>query len=262
MSRFVVTGNWDDNAPHLSEQARLDLWASIPAYQQDARTKGIPQLGAGVIYPVPDNDLYVEAFPIPDHWPRGYAVDVGWNRTAAIWRARNPDTGVNFLYDEYYRGEADPTVHGAAIRSKGVWIPGRMDPAARSRSQVDGQKLMRLYRQAIYHEEGDDVTSSQQPSRLGSAFNGVEAGLYVVLMAMQEGRLKVMRGRCPNFMQERRLYRRDEKGRVVKNMDHACDSVRYVMASGDDWLQAKPAAAPKDPLDRFSGRRDEGGWMH
>ena len=97
---------------------------------------------------------------------------MGWNRTAVIWRAINPDTRVSYLYDEYYRGEADPTVHGAAIRRRGTWIPGRIDPAARGRGQSDGKKLLKLYREAIY---GDDYVGQRH---LGLAANAVESGIY------------------------------------------------------------------------------------
>ena len=90
-----------DQAPHLSPAAREELWKSIPSYQRDARTRGIPQLGSGAIYKFADEDILVTPFPIPDFWPRAYGLDVGWNKTAAIWGARNPDTGVIYLYAEY-----------------------------------------------------------------------------------------------------------------------------------------------------------------
>jgi hypothetical protein len=259
MARMVICADWDNNAPHLTPEAKAELWASIPAYQRDARTKGIPQLGAGVIYPIPEDDILVDAFTIPDHWPRGYGLDVGWNRTAVIWMAKNPDTGVKYFYDEHYRGEADPTVHGAAIRKRGLWIPGRIDPAARGRSQADGKKLIKLYREAIYGEE--DLTLGMR--LLGPANNAVETGIYDLLMALSNGMLKVMRHRCPNWLAERRLYRRNEKGEIIKKHDHALDASRYVHASGELWLKQKPAIEEPDPLERFINRLVTGGfgWM-
>jgi hypothetical protein len=65
-------------------------------------------------------------------------------------------------------------------------------------------------------------------------------------MALQSGLLKVMRGRCPNWLAERRLYRRDEKGQVIKKFDHAMDAGRYNFASGDAWLVAEPAPSPDE----------------
>jgi hypothetical protein len=72
-----------------------------------------------------------------------------------------------------------------------------------------------------------------------------------MLMAMQSGLFKVMRGRCPNWLAERRLYRRDERGHVIKKFDHAMDAGRYNFASGDAWLVAEPAPVVEDPLARF-----------
>lgn len=262
MSRFIITADWDNNAPHLTEKARVELWDSIPTYQKDARTKGIPQLGAGVIYPVSEDDLLVDPFQIPDHWPRGYGLDIGWNRVAAIWRTCDPDTNprIHYIYDEHYMGEQSPTIHAAAIKERGLWIPGRIDPAARGRSQEDGKRLITVWRKAIYGKE--DLSLGVQ--MLGVANNAVESGIYELLMAQQHGVMKVFRHRCPNLLAERRLYRRDEKGRIIKKRDHAMDAWRYNVFSGDSWLVAKPKPpVVSDPMARFT-RGDRSGnldWM-
>lgn len=78
MSKFVVTCSWSD-APHLSEKDKAELRASIPPYQLDARSKGIPMLGSGAIYPVPEADFLCDDFKIPDYFVQSYALDVGWN---------------------------------------------------------------------------------------------------------------------------------------------------------------------------------------
>jgi phage terminase large subunit-like protein len=44
--KFVVQATWDD-VPHLSAEAKAELLASIPPYQREARSKGVPQLGSG-----------------------------------------------------------------------------------------------------------------------------------------------------------------------------------------------------------------------
>jgi hypothetical protein len=251
MARLIVMADWDNNAPHLSAAAKKELYDSIPEYQKDARTKGIPQLGAGVIFPFTDDDLLVDPFPIPSHWWRGYGMDVGWNRTAAIWRTFDPDATprVHYLYDEHYGSHADPTIHGAAIRKRGAWIPGRIDPASRGRSQIDGKKLLTLYRAAIYGE--DDLSVGVR--LLGIARNALEGGILDEWQLMNLGLLKVFRHRCRNWMAERRLYRRDEHGRVIKKNDHAMDAGRYNVATGDTWLLPPPVpAVESDPFAKFT----------
>lgn len=90
-NKFIVMATWDD-APHLTEEQKKRLWSGIPEYQRDARTKGIPQLGSGAIYPIPESEILVNPFEIPPHYTRAYGFDVGWNRTAAIWGAIDRDT--------------------------------------------------------------------------------------------------------------------------------------------------------------------------
>src|SRR6516165_4770647 len=67
--KFTVQASWDD-CPHLSKAAKAELLASIPPYQRQARSKGVPQLGSGAIYQVPESDIVVTDFEIPKHYPR------------------------------------------------------------------------------------------------------------------------------------------------------------------------------------------------
>ena len=122
MSKFVVMADWDD-VPHLSAIEKEELIASIPPHQREARTKGVPQLGSGAIFPVPETDVVVEDFTIPDHYARGYGLDVGWNCTAAVWMAHDRETGVRYIYNVHKRGEAEPSIHADAVRSRGAWPP-------------------------------------------------------------------------------------------------------------------------------------------
>lgn len=242
-SKFVVTATWDD-VPHLSAQVKEELWNSIPPFQRDARSKGVPQLGAGAIYPVPESDFLVDDFPIPDHWPRVYGMDVGWNKTAAIWGAWNRDTDTLYLFSEHYRGQAEPSLHAESIKSRGLWIPGVIDPASRGRSQKDGLQLLQTYK-----DLGLDVEV---------AFNGVESGIYEVWQRLSTGRLKVFKS-MSNWLYEFRLYRRDEKGRIVKENDHAMDASRYLIMSGLERAKVKPVDKKKQT--QFYSGGNSNGWM-
>ena len=219
--KYVTMASWDD-APHLTESDKEILMASIPPYQRDARTKGIPQLGAGAIYPVPESEYLVDPFAIPDNWPRFYALDVGWSKTAALWFAIDPSTKIKYIYHEYYRGEAEPSIHAVGIKTPGKWIHGVIDTASRGRSQIDGQNLMQMY--------------SDLGLQLHDANKAVETGLYTVWEKLSTGQIKVFRN-LGNFMNEIRLYRRDEKGKVIKANDHLCDCLRYGIMSEDKFAK-------------------------
>ena len=228
MAKITVFVTWND-APHLSEAAKEAQMASIRPEQRASRTKGVPSLGAGAIYQVPEDDVKIPGFHIPDYWPRAYGFDVGWNRTAALWGARNPDTGGVVIYDEYYRGEAQPSVHAIGIKARGAWIPGAIDPAARGRSQIDGQKLFDLYQ-----GEGLDIEKAD---------NARETGIQLVWEMLSQGQLKVFAS-CTNFFQEYRLYRRDARGMIVKKNDHLVDALRYLVMSGLGRAKVKPTELP------------------
>ncbi len=178
MSRYMVNATWED-VPHLTEKDKRELRAAYPPYQLDARTKGIPQLGSGAIYPVPETEVLVDPFEIPPYWPRAYALDVGWNKTAALWGAIDRETDTVYLYATHYRGHAEPATHAAAIRARGEWMNGVVDPAARGRAQKDGERLMQNY--------------LDLGLRLTPAVNAVEAGIFQVWMRLSTGRLKVFR---------------------------------------------------------------------
>jgi hypothetical protein len=127
-SKHYVQAGWKD-VPHLDEEARRKLAAGTPSYQVKARTAGEPSLGVGAIYPLAESEIVVADFPIPEGWPRVFGMDVGWNCTAIVWAALNPASGVIYLYSEHYQGQAEPEQHAQAIRARGGWINGVIDPA-------------------------------------------------------------------------------------------------------------------------------------
>jgi phage terminase large subunit-like protein len=241
-SQYVVQAGWDD-VPHLSQATKDEMLAAMPPYQRDARTRGLPLLGAGAIYPVPEEDWLCDPFPIPPHWPRCYALDVGWRRTAALWSAYDAETDCWTHYHEHYVGEQQPTIHAAAIRAPGDWVPGLIDPAAQGRSQDDGEALIDLYQKLGLHLEPYD--------------NAVEAGIYNVWERKSTGRLKVFRS-LSNYRKEAKLYRRDERGRIVKKDDHLMDCERGLIASGRAVAKPVPVAKPPREERRGGGR---GSWM-
>lgn len=237
-TRAVIMATWDD-APHLTEQMKRDMLAAYPPFQRDARSKGIPQLGAGAIYPVPESEVIIDPIEIPDHWPRVYALDVGWNRTAALWGAIDRDTGTIYLYSEHYRGQAEPSVHAGAIRARGEWVPGVIDPAARGRSQADGHQLRQ-----DYVDLGLNLTDAD---------NTVEAGIYAAWERLSGGRIKVF-STLQNWRSEYRLYRRDERGKIVKSNDHLMDCMRYLVNSGLSVAITKPVSKTRAMFEsRFGG---------
>jgi phage terminase large subunit-like protein len=238
--KCVVMATWDD-VPHLSDKDKADMLAAMPPHMRDARSRGIPALGSGAIYPIAEDDITTADFEVPAHWPRVYALDVGWNNTAALWGAWDRDADILYLTAEYKRGQCEPAVHAQAVKSRGEWIPGVVDPASAGANQKDGSRLMDVYRGL-----GLEISPAD---------NSVEAGILAVWERMSSGRLKAFKS-LQAWLAEYRLYRRDEKGRIVKDNDHLMDCMRYLVMSGMALAKTKPAPEKQQQPHAYAG-----GWM-
>lgn len=225
--KWFVQAGWK-HVPHLDEEQKRALLATTPLHQIQARTEGEPMLGAGAIYPIGEPEILTPTCEIPDTWRRVYALDVGWNKTAALWGAEEPGTGIVHLYAEHYQGQGEPASHAEAIKARGEWIAGVIDPASLGSSQIDGRTLMDIY--------------GKLGLRLEPAVNAVEAGLTEVWNLLVSGRLKVQE-HLHNWRSEFRKYHRDEKGKIVKANDHLMDCARYLVVSGRSHLRVRPRPA-------------------
>lgn len=255
MSRFLIGATWDD-APHLTETAKKELWDSILPYQRDARAKGIPQLGAGAIYPISESDIRTKDFPIPEHWKRGYGMDCGGGakQTAAAFGALDPDSNVLYITSVYKRTASEPSIHASAIKERmglgtpnGWAWPGVGDAAALILTEHDAEQLVNLYK------------------RLGLDLNlpdkSVETGIADVWELMTKGRLKVFAS-CIAWYEEFRMYQRDKHGRIKKQNDHLMDATRYLVRSGIPRMKPRPKELTRNQQLTINQNQAAGlGWL-
>ena len=225
-NKCVVQMEWSE-AGHLSDDEKQELLAGIPLYQREAREKGIPVLGTGRVYPVPESQISCEPFAIPDHFPRAFAMDFGWsNPTAAMFGAVDPNTDTLYIYDEYRVSEQEPASHATVLLAKDAkWIPGVCDPSGLGTSATDGKVLIEEYQKL-----GID---------LSPANNSVDAGTMLVLNRMKAGKIKVF-STMTEFFKEFRVYSRDSNGGIKKKNDHLMDAFRYLVVSGQPLARTKP----------------------
>lgn len=219
-----------EDAEHISPTERARIIASFPAHQREARSKGVPMLGSGAIFPVDEESIKVAPFAIPPHWPRICGMDFGWDHpTAAVWLAYDRDTDTIYAYDAYRVSEQPIPIHAAAIRAKGKWIPVAWPHDGWQTEKGSGVQLAEQYRAADVamldeHATFEPVGSDSETE--GSRVS-VEAGVQEMLTRMQTGRWKVF-SHLVEWFAEFRLYHRDN-GRIVKLFDDLLSASRYGM---------------------------------
>ena len=232
--KFYLQASWGDN-PYLSLEEQKTILGALKPHERDAREKGTPALGIGLVYPVVESKIVVDPFEIPNWWPRVFGMDFGWsNPTAALFAAHDRDNDILYCYGEYAQREKTPEQHALQmIRQGASWIPGVYDPAGKISAQKDGDNLVRLYREAGIRT-------------LVKADNSKEKGIMKVLQRMQNGGLKIV-STLSKTLAEFRGYARDEAGIPKKNNDHLMDCMRYIVMSGLSIARARQGSFQSSP---------------
>lgn len=237
-----VTKMTIEDALHYTPEQRAKIIASYKPHEREARANGVPIMGSGLIYPVPETMLKVKSFPIPDHWPRIVGKDFGWTHPgAAAWLAWDRDTDTLYLYDAHREKEKTPEQWAVMLRAKGKWIPVAWPhDGDNSTSAGAGKALAQQYRDADVNMLPVRATHAPGAGKEeGTGGNSVEAGLMDLLDRMQSGRFKVF-DHLTDFFEEVRMYHRED-GKVVKTDDDLLDAVR----TGSMMLRHAKVPAPK-----------------
>lgn len=221
---------WDDvPASVLSREQRDVMKAMYAPHEIQARTKGIPSIGSGMVYPIAEEELRVDPFEIPEHWPRAFALDPGYrSKTAGLWAAWDQDSDILYFYSEHYKGLETAATHVDAFRRRGNWIPCIIDPAGANIE--DGKRVRQVYRELF------DAINKDWP--MHDAEKSISAGLMEVWSRMTSGRLKIF-GTLPNWFGEFRVYQRGEDGKILPTPDHLMDCTRY-LCRGVKHFRLKP----------------------
>jgi phage terminase large subunit-like protein len=219
--RHVTTMTIDD-AEHFSPEERERIIASYPAHELEARTKGVPSMGSGRIFPIEESKIVIDPLPFPDHWAQIGGMDFGYDHPfAAVRCAWDRDTDVFYIGAEYRERQATPIIHSAAIRPWGdnLWWAWPHDGLQHDKGS--GVELARQYAMQKLRMLPDHATFED-----GMKY-GVEAGVLDMLQRMTSGRLKVF-STCRMWLEEFRLYHRKD-GKIVKERDDLMSASRYAL---------------------------------
>ena len=221
MSKHVTRATIDDavGVIYTREQAD-DIVAAYPEHERDARAKGIPVLGSGRIFPMPQSEVSIDAFAVPEHWAQLGALDFGWDHpTAGVRLVWDRDPDIVYVTSTYRVRQATPVIHAAALKPWGHWLPWAWPHDGYQHDKGgSGQELRQQYL-----DQGLNMLPEHATHVDGGT--GVEAGLMAMLDRMQTGRLKVF-SHLNDWFDEFNLYHRAD-GKVVKEYDDLMSATRY-----------------------------------
>ncbi len=222
----LIRATWDD-APHMTEEFRAQKLAAVPVHEREMRSRGIPLMGSGLVFPVPDEILMVEPFAIPPHWARLNAVDFGWDHPFACASiAVDRDSDTVYVYDGYKESRALIPVHCDAIKKNGDWIPVSWPHDGLKHDPKSGRPMAELYRDHGVNMLRDQFTNPPSPGEEeGRGGNSVEYGVIHMLEMMETGRFKVF-SNVTAFWEEKNMYHRKD-GKIVKLNEDFITACRY-----------------------------------
>lgn len=219
MSKHVTFMTIDD-AEHYTEEERAAIIAAYPPHEREARAKGIPVLGSGRIFPVPEEEIAIEPFKIPWYFPRIGALDFGWDHpSAAVELCYDSEADIIFVSKCYRATHQSPAMQVLTLRPWGSWLPWAWPKDGHNETLAGaGIPLAKQYK-----EHGLNMMGKHAQFSDGST--AVEAGLMEMLDRMQTGRFKVF-NTLNEWFEEFRLYHRKD-GKVVKLRDDIMSATRY-----------------------------------
>lgn len=240
----LIQATWQD-APHMTPGTIKQKLESLPHHEREMRSKGIPIMGSGMVFPVPEDVLAIDPIEIPAHWPRICGLDFGWDHPfAAAWIAWDRDTDTVYVYDVYREKNATLPVAAAAINSRGDWIPCVWPHDGLQHDKKSGKPLADIYRSEFrVNMHRDPFTNPPGPGQKeGQGGNGVEVGIMNMLNHMEMHRFRVFKT-LPQWFEEYRMYHRKD-GKIVAFNDDLMSATRYAVQSLR-FATVKSVRAPK-----------------
>lgn len=259
---FFQNAVWDD-APHLTEDDKADMLAVTPYFQREMRSKGIPIIGVGAVYPYEESHITCAPFPIPDHWQVIAACDFGYtgisDPSVIVFVAYDRETGNRYVFQEWgspddrddlryanshmphymagklvgkaprdwkqQTGTDESAFSGLGLPSVSVMLPGDGD-GVQSGTQKTRGELMRNAGANICH---DTFLIPEDMAPLENNRRSLIGSISICSQLFQDGNLKIF-NTCTELLRELRLYQWKKKGLRTIPADkdnHYLDAMRY-----------------------------------
>lgn len=211
-----------DDAEHYTDEERTKIIAKYPAHEREARARGLPLLGSGKIFTVPESEIAVKPFAIPEHYRQLGGLDFGIDHpSAAAKLAEDPETGIIYVCAAHRASGLIPAIHALTLRDWGKELPWAWPLDGLQRDKGSGKQLAQFYREAGLRLVSEHAQYADQRG------NGLEAGITDIQQLLEVGKLKVFEN-LNDWFEEYRYYHRKE-GKVVAERDDLLCATRYAL---------------------------------
>lgn len=243
---WMETATWDD-APHLNPDERNRLAGSYPDHEREARMRGVPMMGEGRVFTIPEDQIRCSPFEIPPHFARLKGIDFGIDHPAAVVEiAWDRDKDIIYLTRAWKKQNADADEHCEAINHPDPWVPVAWPHDGANREKGSGKVLKDYYLAKQVRLLG--VSARYSKDKGGS--QPKEPIVLEIQDRCMSGGFKVFSG-CTAFFDEYRNYHRkdgkliDRKDDVLKALFYAVMMKRYAAAKS---LRTVPMGLPTRPM--------------
>lgn len=224
---YMKNVTWDD-APHLDKEQIEQALDAFPPHERDARSKGIPMMGEGRVFPIDENTIRCDPFQIPSYYMKVIGIDFGWDHPAAtVLYAYDPDKDCVYIVDAHKERHMDALHHAEHIKRMGGGHNGKVPVAwphdgLKTRGETGkGHQLIKTYKD---HGLNLLSMSARHKNDKGGA-QSREASIMDIYERMQTGRFKVFSNLNGWFEEFRNYHRKD--GAIVDKMDDLISATFY-----------------------------------
>ena len=214
------------DAEHITDEEREIIVAGYPEHEREARANGIPILGSGRVFPVPEGLIKEpHIHDIPKHWALLNGLDFGYDHpSAGVQIAWDKDNDViHVVKGLRVKGVEDvamPSVMGVSMKKWGEGVKTAWPHDGLQHDKGSHKQLAAQYRAA-----GLKMLAEHATHPAGGI--GVEAGIQEMLERFRTSRLKVDES-LTEWFEEFRLYHRKD-GKIVKLIDDLISATRYAI---------------------------------
>ena len=228
----LLNATWED-APHITKERREELLAEMMPFEREMRSEGKPLVGDSMVFPISDDQISCDPFPIPDHYNQIIGIDFGGDHPfAAVNIAYDPQTKIGYINKAVKQRRLLISEESSILRKQfnGKVIPIAWPHDGNKQDKQSGKPIADFYREEELNLLDKCFSNPPEPGKEeNTGGQGTEAGLKKMFWDFSEGRLKVF-SNLDEFFKEKGAYHRKD-GNVVRLQDDLMSATRYAHLS-------------------------------